>query len=165
MLQRRWREFVLFLVNHIFCGTRFFSIKRALLNSCSGIKIGDGSKIVTIHMSNCSEIQIGKDCWIGEHFSVYGDGGIQIGDRCDFGPDVALLTGSHEIGDASRRAGNGKLMTVAIGDGCWVGARATIIGTIRVENSCVIGAASLVNKSFSENKLIAGVPAKCIRDL
>ena len=165
MLFRRWRELILFICNHIFCGTRFFNLKRLLLNSCSGIKIGKGTRIVSLKASNCSDVTIGEDCWIGSQLSIYGDGKVVIGDRCDFAPEVAIVTGTHEIGDANRRAGKGKLMTTMVGDGCWIGARAILMGDIIIGNACIVGAGSLVSKSVSENQLVAGVPAKILREL
>lgn len=164
-IRRRWRGFVLFLINNFLKGTRFFGIKRKLLNSC-GIQIGEKTKIVgPFKVSNCSEICIGKDCWIGADFTVFGDGTVIIGDNCDFAPEVGLLTGSHEIGNEDRRAGKGILFKIKIGDGCWFGARSSVVGNVEVADMAVVGAGALVNKNVKSNTAVAGVPAKVIKEL
>ncbi len=49
-----------------------------------------------------------------------------------------------------------------IGNGVWVGPGARIYGNIKIGDHVVIGANAVVNKSFSENQTIAGVPARVI---
>ena len=69
---------VLFLVNKILKGTKqkHFEIKRRLLNSI-GYQIGENTKVVgPIHCVH--PITIGKNCWIGENFTVHGDGKVLI---------------------------------------------------------------------------------------
>lgn len=164
--QRRWREFMLLLINTLFKGTRCYGIKRALLNSCCYISVNAGTKVVgPLFIGNCSHITIGKDCWIGRDLKVYGDGLVQIGDRCDLAPEVAFLTGSHEIGEHERRAGKGTLHSIRVGNGCWLCARTTLVGSVSIGDGSIVGAGSIVNKCFETDRLITGVPAKSIREL
>lgn len=164
-IRRRFRGFCLFIINHFFKGTRFFSVKRNLLNIC-GIQVGSNTNIVApFNVSNCSKIIIGNNCWIGSGFTIYGDGKVEIGDNCDFGPDVALITGSHEIGYDDRRAGKGVLFSIKIEDGCWFGARSSVVGNTIIKRMSVVGACSLVTKIVDENIVVAGTPAKVIKEL
>ncbi len=162
-LKRRWRGFIFSLVNHFFCGTHSYALKRKLLNSCFGIHIGKGTKIVCpFTAGNCSSITVGVNCWVGAGCRVYGDGRVTVGDNCDLAPDVAFITGSHEIGSADRRAGKGVLFDITVEDGCWLGARCSVIGNTIVHYASVVGASALVNKSVEANGIVAGVPAKSI---
>lgn len=164
-IRRRWRGFVLFVVNNFLKGTRLFSVKRKFLNSC-GIHIGKNTKVVgPLKVSNCSDIKIGDNCWIGANFTVFGDGTVDIGDNCDFAPDVALITGSHEIGSQERRAGKGVLFKIKIGNGCWLGARSTVVGNTEIDDMVVVGTGALVNKDIKTNVVVAGIPAKVIKEL
>lgn len=159
------RKAVMFLVNHVFVGTRpcFFEIKRVLLNSI-GHSIGTGTKVVG-PIECYTRLAIGKDCWIGKNLKVNGNGTIQIGDRCDIAPEVTFQTGGHEIGTSLRRAGNGKTYHQRVGDGVWIGGRSTIIGNTTIGNGSVVAGCACVVKDVPENTLVGCVPAKIIRRL
>ena len=165
MIKRNIRAVVLFFINHFLGGTHFFCIKNKLLNLV-GIKCGKNTKVVgPLIVGKCSNIAFGSNCWVGTRFTIHGDGSFVCGDNCDFAPEVMIVTGSHEIGNANRRAGEGKNLTVTIGNGCWVGARSTFIGDTRVQDAVVVAAGSCVIKDCEKNYLVGGVPAKKIREL
>ena len=111
------------------------------------------------------KLKTGKDVWLGANFTLHGLGHVQIGDCCDIAPDVTCLTGSHEIGDHSRRAGTGIIREVRIGNGCWIGAGSTIVGGAEIGDGCVVAACTCVVKSAPADTLIGGVPGKVIREL
>ena len=50
-----------------------------------------------------------------------------------------------------------------IGDNAYIGPGAKIFGNIIIGNNVSIGANAVVNKSFPDNVIIAGVPAKIIK--
>jgi maltose O-acetyltransferase len=105
----------------------------------------------------------GENCWIGTGLTIHGNGTVTMGSCCDIGPDVTFLTGSHELGDANRRAGKGKTFDVTIGNGVWVGARSTVMAD--VGDGSAVAACACVSKTVGENLLVGGVPAKIIREL
>lgn len=115
--------FVLTIINIFFSGTHFFSLKNRMLNSI-GLKVGKDTKIVgPIKIGRMMKLEIGQKCWIGTNFVIHGNGRVKLGDNCDVGPDVTILTGSHEIGNESRRAGKGVTYNSSIGDGIWIGSK------------------------------------------
>ena len=155
----------LFLINTFMSTTRFFKIKNILLEWC-GYEIGRGTKIVgPINIARNTCLTIGENCWIGKNFTIHGHGDVSIGSNCDIAPEVLFITGSHIVGDESRRAGEGISFKISIGDGCWVGARATLMENITIGKGVVVGSCSLVNKSISKNLIIAGVPAKELKKI
>lgn len=158
-----FRHIGLFIINHFFCGNHFWKIKRALMRF-AGASVGDMTKIVGPIYFSC-DLTIGNNCWIGMNFSAHGNGKVSIGDNCDFAPEVTLLTGSHEIGEHMRRAGRGVALPIKIGDGCWIGARATILGNSVIDDGCVVGSCTLANKKYEKDSLIVGVPGICKRTL
>lgn len=165
LIKKVFRIVALFIINAFLSATRFFSLKRFLLN-ISGIKIGKDTKVVgPIYIGSVAQVVIGEDCWIGSGFKVYGNGVVVIGDKCDFGPDVAFVTGSHEMGPAERRAGTGISFSLSVESGCWIGARVTIVGNTTVGKSSVIGTTSLVNKDIGSNVIAFGSPAKVFKNL
>jgi len=51
---------------------------------------------------------------------------------------------------------------VVIGQGCWIGARVTILGGVRVGKGCVIGAGSIVKESIPDWSIAVGSPARVV---
>ncbi|MBD5356203.1 MAG: serine acetyltransferase [Bacteroides sp.] len=50
-----------------------------------------------------------------------------------------------------------------IGNGVWIGAHATIIGSINIGNNAVIGAGAVVTKDIPDNAIVAGNPARILK--
>jgi len=92
-------------------------------------------------------------------FYTHLDAPIMIGARCDIGPAVEFVTGGHEIGSSSRRAGRGSAKSIVVNDGCWIGARCLILGGVTIGSGAVIAAGSVVTEDVPGNVLVAGVPA------
>lgn len=155
--------FSMFCVNHIFVGTRCFEIKRRLLRGI-GYDIGEGTKVVGPVFCT-GKLIVGRDCWLGRDLTVNGNGAVIIGDRCDLAPSVMFLTGTHEIGDGTRRAGRGENYTITVGNGTWIGGRATVTNAVKIGNGCVIAACACVVSDIDDNRLVGGIPAKVIREL
>ncbi len=159
------RRICFFLINYIFVGTgRFFFAAKRVVMRLSGNPVGEGTKIVG-KIRIYGTVSIGKNCWINRGFTVHGNGNVHIGNNCDIAPDVIFLTGSHKMGNKERRAGNGETFSIRIGNGCWIGARATLLRNIIVNDGSVDAACACVTKDVPENTLVAGVPAKIIRRL
>lgn len=159
------KRMVLFLINHIFAGTResFWNVKRKLLNSI-GYSIGEGTKVVG-PLECYGTLSVGKDCWIGKNLIINGNGTVSIGDNCDLGPEITFQTGGHEIGSGERRAGKGVCYSQYVGNGVWIGGRSTVLGNTRIGDGSVIAGCACVVKDIPENTLAGGVPAKMIRRL
>ena len=106
-------------------------------------------------------LELGEGTWVspGATFYTHCDAPIVIGARCDVGPGVEFITGSHTIGDSSRRAGAGTASPIKIGSGCWIGAGARILGGVTIGDGAVIGAGAVVIQDIPENTLAVGVPA------
>lgn len=106
--------------------------------------------------------RIGNNCYIGVANWI---GLADIGDDFESGSHVVVLSGkgqhSFERTDIPIRLQKGRPKRVKIGADVWVGARAVIMAD--VARGTVIGAGSVVNKTFPEYSIIAGVPAKIIQ--
>lgn len=161
-----YKKLTLYRVNVMLSGTeeRSFVKKRRLLNRLDNFEIGEGTKIVG-PVECYGQLKVGKNCWIGKNLRINGNGFVTIGDNCDIGPEVTFQTGSHEIGDASRRAGKGMACYQSVGSGTWIGGRSTILNNTVIGEGCVIAGCACVTKDVQPNTLVGGVPARKLRDL
>ena len=159
-------------------------MKRFFLNSITQI-LPDKARMITYHRlgmdfgkgttirQGCffdqNRISIGDNCFINRNcqFHVGGgtDGRITIGDNVRFGMDVELICVSHEIGDENQRAAEDTYKPIIINDGCWIGARATILQGVCIGKGTIVSAGSLVIRDCEPNSLYAGVPARLINRL
>ncbi len=142
--------------------SRCFGLKR-LFFRWAGLNVADEVKINGhTWFYGRGKVIIGENTWIGPRCRFYTDASvtISIGNNCDIAPEVAFMTGSHELGKQSRRAGKGYCKPIVVQGGCWIGTRVTILGGITIGAGSVIGAGALVTKDIPANSLAVGVPAQ-----
>lgn len=149
--------------------TRLFGFKSTMLRWC-GAKVGKNVRISSsARFFGGGELVIGDDVWIGTDDVIHPVRGatIKIGNCCDLGPGVMILTGSHKIApDGAHIAGEGTVSNVEIGDGCWLGARSLILPGVHLAEKTLVAAGSVVIKNVEvANLLIAGTPARIKKDL
>ncbi|WP_153147556.1 serine O-acetyltransferase [Dechloromonas sp. H13] len=53
-------------------------------------------------------------------------------------------------------------MCPTIGDNCYIGAGAKILGDIKIGDSCQIGAGAIVLKNIPDHSVVVGVPARVV---
>jgi maltose O-acetyltransferase len=112
------------------------------------------------------KLTMGPHSFLNVRFYHDGYEHLYIEENARIGPDVAVVTATHEIGPPERRCPwevVGK--PVHIKAGAWVASRVTILPGVTVERGCVIAAGSVVTKSTRPNGLYAGNPARRVCDL
>jgi acetyltransferase-like isoleucine patch superfamily enzyme len=145
--------------------TRFYRFKAFLLR-LRGFQIGNNVRVVSSVKIKLKYLSVGDNTFIGhETLITGGDALVEIGKNVDIAPRCVIVTGTHEIGDSTHRAGEGKSQSIIIGDGTWIGAHSTMLGGACIGQGCVVAAGSLVHENIDNNCLVAGVPAQVIRKL
>jgi len=93
---------------------------------------------------------------------IQGAGEIEIGDYSILAPGVGIISSNHDVYDLKSHI-KGK---VIIGRYCWIGMNAVILPDVELGDHTIVGAGSVVTKSFPEGYcILAGVPAKIIKTL
>lgn len=89
---------------------------------------------------------------------------IDIGSDCMFSSDIDIRTGdSHSVLDASGVRVNPS-RSIRIGNHVWIGTRVIVLKGVRVSDGSIVGAGTVVTKSFGEeNIVLAGNPARVVR--
>lgn len=98
----------------------------------------------------------------GKYFQAINGGKIFIGKGTRIANNVGIITTNHDINNPDDHM---EPKNVIIGKKCWIGMNAIILPGVELGDNTVVGAGSVVTKSFSEgNCIIAGNPAKKIKD-
>jgi len=118
--------------------------------------------------------KIGKGTFANYNFTVQDDAPVTIGDHCNFGPNVTIVTPLHPLDAQERRAmeyEDGTMKTlcyarpVVIGNDCWICANAVILPGVTIGDGCVIGAGSVVTHDIPARSLAMGVPCRVVREI
>lgn len=138
-------------------------------------ELGEGSRIqgpIQIHYG--THTHIGSGFFGNFNLTIQDDAPVTIGDRCNFGPNVTIVTPQHPLLPEERRAlklkdGGEKRVCYAepvkIGNDCWFGANVVVCPGVTIGDNCVIGAGSVVTKDIPANSIAVGNPCRVMRTL
>ncbi|MFK5688335.1 sugar O-acetyltransferase [Ornithinimicrobium sp. LYQ92] len=107
-------------------------------------------------------LSLGNDVFINMGCSFQDTGGITIGDGTLIGHGSTLTTLNHVL-DPERRA-DMHPAPVTIGRHVWLGAGVTVVPGVSIGDGAIIGAGSVVTKDVAADTIVAGVPARLIRE-
>lgn len=158
----------LFALKFIPSNNKLINLTPLVLKLAGFSEVSASSRIYPdIKIKGVRNLTIGDHTYIGANVEIVGafDSRVVIGERCDISDHVSIVTGSHQICSAQRRAGRGISKNVEIKSGTWVGYRSTLLPGVVVGSGCIIGASSVVTKSIPDNVIAAGNPAAIIKRL
>ena len=135
------------------------SLKRYLLIKF-GAKVGKKPYIrprVSIH---CPwKLTIGDYCWIGDNCEILNLERVTLEDHVALAHEVYIAAASHNIRSKTMAYAN---KPVLIKRGTWVATRTLIGPGVIIGENCVVGAGSIVLKSFPDNSIIGTAQAHVI---
>ncbi|MGI6315826.1 MAG: sugar O-acetyltransferase [Christensenellales bacterium] len=149
--------------------------KREGILSSLFCELGEGSFIqgpMFIHYGN--HTRIGKRFFGNFNLTIQDDGPVVIGDDCNFGPNVTIVTPVHPLLPEERRMMRNQdgeprrlcyAKPVRIGNNCWFGANVVVCSGVTIGEGCVIGAGSVVVKDIPPHTFAGGNPCRVIREL
>lgn len=137
---------------------RNFWAKKIIKNYGENINIEQGAFFTP-------NLSIGNNSGIGIKCEIYGK--VTIGNDVMMGPEVIIYTSGHVIENVNipmRLQGGTVEKPVIIGNDVWIGRRVIIMPGVTIGNGCVIGAGAIVTHDVPDYCIVAGVPAKIIRE-
>ena len=141
---------------------RSFMIKQFFKSTGKNVVIERNCKFA--HPYN---IEIGNDVYINFGVKILNtkEVGIKIGNDVIIGPNTMFLFNKIDYSDLSKPMKNCKVYyeSIEIKDDVWIGANAIVLPGVTIGKRCIIGAGSVVTKDIPYYSVVAGVPAKVIK--
>ena len=137
---------------------------RQLFSELTGQKVDDKFGLFPPFYTDYGKnITLGKGVFINEGCCFQDQGGIEIGDDVLIGQQVVIATLNHDL--APNKRANMIPAPVKIGNNVWIGAHATILAGVTIGDNAVVAAGAVVTKDVPANTVVAGVPAKVIKNI
>jgi maltose O-acetyltransferase len=128
-----------------------------------------GDDVVVLPRFQCSygtHITLGHRAFVNHDALFMDDATIAIGDDVRIGPRTQLLTAQHPVDDHDRRReGLERPLPISIGSNTWLGAGVIVCPGVTIGADAVIGAGSVVTRAVPDRVLVAGNPARLIRQI
>lgn len=134
---------------------------RDLLGSTSD----DISVMPVFNCDNGKNIHVGEKFLANYNVTILDIAPVTFGDHCMVGPNTLISTVGHPLTPAGRRAHTSLQAPVTIGNDVWIGGNVSIMPGVTIGNNVVVVAGAVVTKDVPSNSLVAGVPARVIREL
>lgn len=121
------------------------------------------SFLTPIYFDYGKNMIIGNNVFINFNCSFLDRGTITIGDNVLIGPNCNIFTTNHPLESKLRKSTISKPIVIA--NDVWIGGNVTILPGITINANSIVGAGSVVTKDVPKNVIVAGNPAKIIRNI
>ena len=129
--------------------------------------LGDYSVVESFSCINnaVGDVIIGDHTRIGLHNTIIGP--VTIGHHVNLAQGITVTALNHNFEDKIQRidAQGVSTKSVVIGDDIWIGANAVVLPGVNIGHHSVVAAGAVVTKDVPPHSLVAGVPAKIIKEI
>ena len=129
--------------------------------------LGDYSVIESYACINnaVGDVMIGDHTRIGLHNTIIGP--VIIGSHVNLAQGITVTALNHNFEDSEKRIDEQGVSTstVIIEDDIWIGANAVVLPGVTIGHHSVVAAGAVVTKDVPPHSLVAGVPAKIIKQI
>lgn len=146
--------------------TFLWRVRKKILKRWAKNAFFPSSRVALLRMCGFT---IGKDVYIADDLIIVEEladrGNITIGDRVSIAPRVTLVTSSHPNNSRTRDFAPVSQGPIVIEDDAWLGAGCVILPGVRIGRGAIVGANSVVSKDVPALHVVAGHPARTVREL
>jgi acetyltransferase-like isoleucine patch superfamily enzyme len=137
-------------------------------NRSGHIRVGDNSYVgvfTQLITAKTGTIDVGSNCSIQDFSMVLGNGGVKIGDDTRIAAHTLLLSADHAFDDEYTllRLQGRKAAPIEIAHNVWIAAGVRVTSGVTIGTGSVVATGAVVTKSFADNSVVAGVPARLLR--
>ena len=137
---------------------------RDYMRQITGSEIDETLRIFTpFHINYGKKTTFGRDCFVNFGCTFLALGGITIEDDVFIGPHCVLATEYHPENPETRHS----LLTkpIVVKRNAWLGANVTVLAGVTIGENAIVAAGSVVTKDVPNNIIVAGSPARVIREI
>ena len=146
------------------CGYHSAEELRRLFSELIGKEVDESFRLFPPIYSDCGKnITVGKGVFINSGCCFQDQARITLGDDCLIGHQVVFATLNHDLAPDRRK--HMLPAPIVLGKNVWIGAHATILPGVTIGDNAVVAAGAVVAKDVPQNVIVAGVPAKIIKQI
>ena len=137
---------------------------RDYMRQITGSEIDETLRIFTpFHINYGKKTTFGRDCFVNFGCTFLALGGITIEDDVFIGPHCVLATEYHPENPETRHS----LLTkpIVVKRNAWLGANVTVLAGVTIGENAIVAAGSVVTKDVPDNMVVAGSPARVVREI
>jgi maltose O-acetyltransferase len=110
-------------------------------------------------------IDLGDYVFMGVQCTILDGGGVHIGNHVMIGPNVQIYTAAHPLQVEPRNQGLEVAKRIVVEDNVWIGGAAILLPGVTIGRNAVVGAGAVVTRDVPANTVVAGNPARVIREM
>ena len=142
-------------------------VKRYALLKTLAKSVGDNVSVFTdVYLQNVQEMEIGNNVSFQPMVYIEAYGGVKIGDDVSLAEGASLFSVNHGFDEVDTPIKDQPLtaLPIEVESNVWIGAKATVLGGVKIARGTIVAAGAVVNKDTTINSTVAGVPAKTIKE-
>ena len=118
------------------------------------------------YIDHSMNIHAGRSLAINTGVFISARAPLTFGNGVLVGPNVVMVTSNHRYDRTDRPISEQghELAPITIGDDCWIGANAVILGGVKVAEGTIVSAGAVVTRDTEPYSIVAGAPAGKIGD-
>lgn len=110
-------------------------------------------------------IEIGENFYSNHNLTILDCNKVKFGDNVFIGPNCSFYCAMHPLDIKTRNEGLEYSKPITVGNNVWFGGDVVVLAGVTIGDGVVVGAGSVVTKNVPNNVVIAGNPAKIIKEI
>lgn len=110
-------------------------------------------------------IELGENFYSNHNLIILDCAKVTFGDNVFIAPNCGFYAASHPLDYLTRNKGLEFAKPIKVGNNVWIGGNVVVLGGVTIGNNVVVAAGAVVVHDVPDNCVVAGVPAKKIKDL
>lgn len=153
------------------CGNNLKTLPNCIIENEENIEIGSNALFCNYSSfhANHGYLKIGNNVFTNRHVMINANnsGEILVGNDVLIGPNVVIVAFNHNYLDDLKQINHQGVTSgkIVIEDDVWIGSNAVILPNVTIGTHSVIAAGAIVTKDVPAHTIVAGVPARVIKNI